>query len=133
MKIPKSSRWLFSPAFNTADLAQVGEELEVDLYFPPNGASWWTIEMQFRTPTGTSTSLGTLGMSGMTGNAWNTLSFTLPQSVRNILLGDNPNYQFVFKTNSGWQASNKPRWASTWLNRALQRSNRTQYHQSRWQ
>ncbi|MCH2108217.1 MAG: LruC domain-containing protein [Polyangiaceae bacterium] len=105
MKIPASTRWLYSPSFNTADLARVGTQLEVDLYFPSNGQGWWSIEMLLRTPTGTATSLGQMNMSSMLPGAWNTLTFDLPAGVQEILLGDNPNYQFAFKTNSNYQAN----------------------------
>jgi LruC domain-containing protein len=105
-KIPKSTRWLYSPRFDTADLDEVGTQVQADVFFPNNGKTWWSIEMQFRTPTGAVTSLGSINMNGKTKNAWNALTWNIPASVQTILLGDNPNYHFVFKSNQGWQVNN---------------------------
>jgi LruC domain-containing protein len=106
IKIRKGTTWYFSPQFDTADLSEVGSEIEVDLYWPSNGANWWKVRLEFRTPTGTAIVLGekTMGNEGPS-TGWNTLNWNVPSSVRNILLGDNANYQFVFYTNNGWPAN----------------------------
>jgi LruC domain-containing protein len=105
-KVPKSTRWLYSPRFDTAELSEIGTQVQVDVFFPNNGQTWWSFEMQFRTPTGTTTSFGSQNMVGKTKNAWNTLTWTIPASVQTILAGDNPNYHYVIKTNRNYSNNN---------------------------
>jgi hypothetical protein len=91
-----------SPVFSTFEFGVVGDPIAFDLFVPPQtGTPWFLGSAQLlvsiRGAGVTNFPLGTYFLSaagGMVPNQWNTLSFTVPQNIQDILLGVDANAQY---------------------------------------
>lgn len=102
--VPSGYVHVGSPLFRTADIAEVGTTVEVDVYIPavvPNPAWVGSLAISFEhAPTATYAALGQYELTSLERGGWTMLSFDLPASVRDTLLGDHPVGQFVITVNT---------------------------------
>lgn len=101
--VPQGYRDISSPVFPTAEVNPIGTEVHVDVYVPAEVPDpWWvgSVAISFENiATSTYAYLGPADLTGLARGAWSTLTFTLSENVRSVLLGDHPGAHFVVTTN----------------------------------
>lgn len=92
-----------SPAFDTLEFGSVGTELLVDVLVPSGTLSGWVGDLQLHidVPSGQLWNqwVGYHTLNSVSQGIWTTLSFALPQEVREVLLGDYPDARLRVASN----------------------------------
>jgi hypothetical protein len=104
IQVPASYTEITSPAFRTADVYAVGDQIAVDVFVPATVANpWWvgSVALSFTSvATSTWSWIGQVDLTSLPRGTWSTLTFTVPGNVRALLLGDSPGAQFIVTTNT---------------------------------
>ncbi|HEY5959068.1 MAG TPA: hypothetical protein VIV60_21065 [Polyangiaceae bacterium] len=93
-----------SPVFNTTELGVVGTKIAFDVMLPTqqSNPNWYgAVQLHVNIPAANLNNayVGQVELTGRPLGVWQTVELTLPNEIRQALLGDYPNAQFILSTN----------------------------------
>ncbi len=96
---------LVSPEFSTTEVEWLGDAFALDIKVPSQQQNpWWNGDIQgsISIPAAGihNAYLGYVGLTGLPKDSWETITFSVPQPVRDALAGDHPRAQITFAINS---------------------------------